>query len=891
MAEYEHKKIEAKWQKKWSEAKIFQSAEDPKKEKYYVLEMFPYPSGKLHMGHVRNYSIGDSFARYKRMCGSNVLYPMGYDAFGLPAENAAIKNKSKPADWTKKSMAEMTEQLSLLGLSYDWSRTVATCKPDYYKWNQWFFTKLFEKGLVYKKPAPVNWCPGCNTVLANEQVIDGKCWRCKAEIEPKNLEQWFFKITAYAEELLSDIDDKLENWPERVKIMQKHWIGKSTGTTFKFKVKDVDLVLETYTTRPDTMFGITFLVLPPESPHIETLVKDTKHEKPVMDFVKQAVKVSAIDRADETKPKNGVYTGRNFIDQISKKEYPIFVTDYVIADYGTGVVIGVPAHDQRDFEFAKKYDIPIKVVISPEGHELSPDKMLRAFIEEGVLVNSGKFNGWNNKEAMSAITEWATKEGFAYPSIQYKLRDWLLSRQRYWGTPIPIIYCDKCGAVPVPGEDLPVELPTDVKFTGKGNPILTSKIFSSCKCPKCGGPAKRETDTMDTFVDSSWYWFRYCDPKNGKLPYEKKAAEYWNPVDQYIGGIEHAILHLLYSRFFTKATRDLGLHKIDEPFTRLLCQGMVIKDGAKMSKSIGNVVDPGEIITKYGADTARCFILFAALPEKELDWSDQGVFAAYRFLSRIFTLFDTAKFKEGKIDTGKLNSKDLFILSKTHSTIRKVTECMENFQLNLALSSVMQLVNELTRYLKDSNSAVMFEGLKNVALLLSPFAPHLSEELWAKLGMKPFVSTADWPAPNEKYLDEAMELGEKVVQDTFSDVREVIKLIGKEPKKITLFIAPEWKYNVYNGVLDGKEIKDFMQDEKFKRHGKDLASYVQKLSKNRRELPKLLLTRAQVLSGFEEVKFTLAEELGCTVEVVKAEDSDNQKAKAADVAKPGIFVE
>ncbi|MFH1424360.1 MAG: leucine--tRNA ligase [archaeon] len=885
----DHKKIEAKWQKAWAEKKAFQVKEDPKKEKFYVLEMFSYPSGKAHMGHVRNYSIGDAYARYKRMSGFNVLYPMGFDAFGLPAENAAIQNKTHPKTWTEQSMADMTKQFKALGLSYDWDRSVVTCYPEYYKWNQLIFLKMLERGLAYRKASPINWCPKCNTVLANEQVENGKCWRCKAAVELKNLEQWLLKITDYADELLESIDG-LE-WPEQVKTMQRNWIGKSSGTVFKFKVKDVDLTLETYTTRPDTMFGITFLVLPPESPHIETLVKDTKHEEEVMEFVKKAVKVSAMDRTDETKPKNGVYTGRNFIDPISKEEYPIYVTDYVIADYGTGVVIGVPAHDQRDFEFAKKYDIPIKVVITPENHVLEADKMTRAFIEEGVLVNSGEFDGWNNREAMDAISEWATKQGFAYKSTQYKLRDWLISRQRYWGTPIPIIYCDKCGAVPVPEKDLPVKLPEDVKFTGKGNPMLTSDAFVNTTCPKCKGKAKRETDTMDTFIDSTWYFYRYCSPKFDKGPFDPKAVEYWLPVDQYIGGIEHAVMHLLYARFWTKALRDLGFCKIDEPFKRLLCQGMVIKDGAKMSKSFGNTVDPNEIIEKYGADTARCFILFAALPEKELDWSDQGVFAVHKFLSKVHTLFETAEFKSGKINVKKLRSKDLYVLSRVHSTVKKVTECMESFQMNIALTSVLSLVNDITKYSKDSNKEVMYEALTNTALMLSPFAPHLAEEMWAKLGEKDLVSLAKWPKPNKDYLDEVMELGERVVQDTFSDVREVIKLIEKDPAIITLFIAPEWKYEVYKGVKAGKEIKDFMADAKLKPFGKEIVGYVQKLLKKKHELAEKTLSRAQELQFFEESKAQLEEELKCTVQVVKAEDSDEPKAKSADVMKPGVFVE
>jgi len=885
---YNHKKIESKWQKAWEAKSAFKTTSKSKKKKYYVLEMFPYPSGYMHMGHVRNYAIGDAFARFKRMLGFNVLYPMGYDALGLPAENAAIKNKAKPREWTENSIKGMKAQQKALGLSYDWGREIATCNSDYYRWNQWLFLQLLKKGLAYKKAAPINWCPGCKTVLANEQVEDGKCWRCKSSAEIKNLEQWFFKITDYAEELLKDIE-KLEHWPERVKVMQKNWIGKSKGCVVKFPIVDSDKTIDMFTTRIDTLWGVTFLVLAPENPLVAELVEGTKYEKPVKEFVKKVVLQDKFMRTAEDKEKDGMFIGRYALNPATQEKIPLYLGNFVLMEYGTGAIIAVPAHDQRDFEFAKKYKLPIRVVITPEDHEIKADKMLRAYLDNGVLINSDEFNGWNNRESIDAIGEWLEKKGWGERTTQYKLRDWLISRQRYWGTPIPIIYCDKCGVVPVPEKDLPVVLPEDVKFGGQGNPIATSDKFVKTKCPKCKGPARRETDTMDTFVDSSWYWFRFCDPKNSKEMFDKNKAKYWLPVDQYIGGIEHAILHLLYARFFTKALRDLGLCTLEEPFKRLLCQGMVLKDGAKMSKSIGNIVSPEEIIEKCGADTARVFILSTALPEKELEWSDKGVEATYKFLKRVYELFESAKFSNKPV--GKLRSRDKYILAKVHSTIKKVTEYMENFQMSVAVSSLMELVTELNKYSADAKPEVMFEGLKQLTLLISPFAPHLAEEFWEKLGQKPFASLEKWPAPNKKYLDESFEQGEKLVRNTLADIRQVIELVGKEPEKVTLFIAPEWKREVYKGVRKGKQIKDFMQDEKFRKYGKDIAKIVPALMKKKEQLREKIMTQAGELKVFEESKSQMEDMLGCKVEIVKAEDSKEQKARVAGVEKPGVFVE
>ena len=787
--------IEKKWQKKWKESKIFNVDED-KKEKYYVLEMFPYPSGRLHMGHLRNYSIGDAFARFMIMRGFNVIHPMGYDAFGLPAENAAIKGKSHPAAWTEQTIAEMIKQQEVLGLSYDWRRMVKTCSPEYYKWNQWFFLKFLERGLVYKKKSPVNWCPGCKTVLANEQVENGRCWRCKSAVEVKNIDQWFFKITDYADELLSDLD-KLD-WPKRVKTMQRNWIGKSEGTLVNFHIKGSDDVIPIFTTRPDTLFGVTFIVFAPEHPKVMELVAGTEYEKKVKKFINKVVIEDRFTRTAEDKEKEGMFIGKYAINPLNGEEIPIYIANFVLLDYGTGAIMAVPAHDQRDFEFAKKYKIPIKVVITPKDKELKPEELKEAYVGEGVLVGSGKFNGITNTEAIKKINDYIEKNGYGKRTVQYKLRDWLISRQRYWGTPIPIIYCDKCGIVPVPEKDLPVELPTDVTFDGKGNPLKTSESFVKTTCPKCGGPARRETDTMDTFVDSSWYFFRYCDPTNDEAPFDKEKVKYWCPVDQYIGGIEHAIMHLLYARFFTKVLRDMGLVNIDEPFSRLLCQGMITKDGSKMSKSLGNIVEPKEIIKKYGADTARLFMLFTALPEKEFEWSDRGVESCFRFIKRVWKLVT-----EDALLSEKITNKDKYILTKLQRTIEDVTKKIAKFQFNLAIGSLMSFVNEVYKYKElPVNRDVYNEVIEKVLILLTPFTPHICEELWEKIGKKPFISLEKWPEPDETKIDEQVERMEEAVNKTVDDIKEIIKITKKKPKKVCLYVIPKeldyFKENLLN---------------------------------------------------------------------------------------------
>jgi leucyl-tRNA synthetase len=760
---YPHREIEPKWQSIWAEQDLFRSHIERGKTKYYVLTMFPYPSGKLHMGHMRVYTIGDALARFKRMCGFNVLHPMGYDAFGLPAENAAIKRNVHPRSWTIDCINEARRQQKLLGYSYDWHREVITCEPDYYRWNQWIFLKLYERGLAYRKLAPINWCEACNTVLANEQVIGGRCWRCEAPVTVRNLEQWFFKITHYAEELLEDID-RLEGWPEHVKIMQRNWIGRSEGTLVNFRIKGSDALLPIFTTRPDTLYGVTFMVFAPEHPMVAELVKGTPQEKAVQAFVDRVVIEDRFTRTAEDREKEGVFIGRMAINPLNGAEIPIYIANFVLLEYGTGCIMAVPAHDQRDFEFARKYGIPIRVVIQPPGETLSPETMKAAYVDPGVQVDSGPFTGMDSEEAKRAITDYVCNQNIGERCVQFKLRDWLISRQRYWGTPIPIIYCGDCGAVPVSEEDLPVTLPQEVRFAGRGNPLASSPEFVSTACPRCKKPARRETDTMDTFVDSSWYFLRYCDPRNEKAPFAPDSVRYWMTVDQYIGGVEHAILHLLYSRFFAKALRDLGLVKFGEPFDRLLAQGMVIKDGKKMSKSFGNVVDPENMIETYGADTCRCFILFAAPSEKELEWSDQGVEGCYRFLNRVWRFVQnnlerliagrTLFLADAEMATENEEDKDLFRLA--HLTAKRVTtDISERFHFNTALAAIMEFLNGLQAYRpgEDGTSRRLFYyATRNLILLLHPFAPHLTEELWRAIGNERSLLLEEWPGWDEAAL-------------------------------------------------------------------------------------------------------------------------------------------
>lgn len=754
--------IEAKWQKYWEENKTFKVEMDKDKPKSYVLEMFPYPSGNLHMGHVRNYSIGDVIARFRTMKGFNVLHPMGWDSFGMPAENAAIKHNIPPKKWTLENIANMTRQLKALGLSYDWDREVTTCKEDYYKWTQWFFELFYKRGLAVKKESAVNWCDTCNTVLANEQVIDGKCWRCDHEVVKKDLSQWFFKITDYADELLKDLD-LLPGWPERVKTMQHNWIGRSEGLEFSFEIPALNDTVAVYTTRPDTAYGVTFMALAAEHPLIKKICENNPKADEINAFCERVRNQSEIERTSSESEKEGVFTGVYCINPFTGRKVEIWVTNYVLYDYGTGAVMGVPTGDQRDWMFADKYGIEKIVTICPIGKELKLEEMTCAYEEkEGMLVNSGEFTGMEMHKAMSAIMDKAEAEGFGKRRVNYRLRDWLISRQRYWGAPIPIIYCPHCGEVLVPEDQLPVRLPEDVSFNaGAKSPLATSEEFVHCKCPKCGADATRETDTMDTFLCSSWYYLRYTDAHNDKMPFDKEFNNYWGPVDQYIGGIEHAILHLLYSRFFVKVLRDAGLVDYDEPFSNLLTQGMVIKDGAKMSKSLGNVVSPEEILSKYGADTARLFILFAAPPERELEWSDQGVEGSFRFLNRIWRIVQAFENvlaqKVTEYDHSNLSEADKDLRRVLHSSIKKVTNDIETrFNFNTAISTMMELVNALYAYkeaAKEPNAGLIYEAISDLIKMMSPFVPHITEELWrGAIDANSSVHEQSWPECDEEAL-------------------------------------------------------------------------------------------------------------------------------------------
>ncbi len=744
---YDFAEIESKWQSYWEKQGQHHVTEDSDKEKYYLLEMFPYPSGKLHMGHVRNYSIGDVLARYKTMKGFNVLHPMGWDSFGLPAENAAIKHGIHPDPWTRENIASMRDQLKTLGLSYDWQREEGTCLPEYYHWTQWLFLQLYKMGLAYKKKAAVNWCPSCNTVLANEQVIDGHCERCDSVVDKKDLEQWFFKITDYAQRLLDDID-KLGGWPNKVKIMQENWIGRSEGVEITFTTEDGEL-LPVFTTRHDTVFGVTYMVLAPEHPMVAKLIRGSAYEKPVQEFIRKVSRLSNIDRTSSELEKEGIFIGAYAINPMTGNKVPIWITNYVLYEYGTGAVMGVPAHDSRDFDFAHKYNHQIIPVIAPLNWDGS--EFAAAFEEDGVMVNSGQFDGMPNREAMVKMADYMEAKGIGKRVVNYRLRDWLISRQRYWGAPIPIVYCEKCGEQPVNETDLPVLLPVDVEFKPTGeSPLKTSPTFAKTTCPVCGGEAIREMDTMDTFVCSSWYFLRYCDAHNPEQAFDREKVDYWMPVDQYIGGVEHAILHLMYARFFTKALHDRGLVTVDEPFANLLTQGMVLKEGTKMSKTKGNVVSPEDIIKRFGADTARLFILFAAPPERDLEWNDTAVEGCYRFLNRVWRL--STQLMELADTAAKMPdqlSADEKELQRTvHTAIKKVGEDIsERFNFNTAISAIMEMVNSISDYAnKDGvSAAVLSEALDTLLLLLSPFAPHISEELWHLAGHHTSIHKESWP--------------------------------------------------------------------------------------------------------------------------------------------------
>ena len=760
--DYNIQKMEEKWQKIWEEEKAFQPCEDAQKEKYYCLEMYPYPSGKIHMGQVRNYAIGDVISRFMQMKDLNVIHPIGWDALGMPAENAAITQGIHPQKWTLDNISHMRGQLKRLGFSYDWSREVNTCLPEYYKWNQWIFLKMFDKDLAYRKKSKVNWCPQCQTVLANEQVIGEKCWRCDSLVKQKEMEQWFLKITDYAEELLSG-HGLLEKWPEHVLLMQKNWIGRSTGAHITFPLPDSSLSIEVFTTRIDTIYGATFMVLSPEHPLSQEMIADSKEKEKLQSWIQRNIETLRLKKDEGEVEKEGIDTGKKAINPFTGEEIPVWIANFVLMEYGTGAIMAVPAHDQRDFEFARKYSLPIKEVIVPE-EESPKGKLEEAFQDYGVVVNSGPFSGKPCEEAMEEMAQYAKDKGVGRKSVLYRIRDWGISRQRYWGTPIPVIYCQECGIVGVPYEDLPVLLPPEVEFTGEeGSPLENIESFVKTSCPKCKGEARRETDTMDTFFDSSWYYFRYTSAHAEKVPFNPQSADYWLPVDLYIGGVEHAILHLIYARFFCKFFRDQGLTVIDEPFPRLLAQGMVIKDGAKMSKSKGNVVDPDDMIEKYGADSLRLFILFASPPEKEFIWTDEGVEGCFRFLNRLWAIvienLDLFSEKANSPDE-EIGEEARKLRVKMHQTIKKVSEDIEKrYHLNTAISSLMEFYNQVKRdkdilIQSQEGKAILKESLESLILLLSPFAPHLCEELWEKTGHKTFLFRTPWPSYDPELASE-----------------------------------------------------------------------------------------------------------------------------------------
>ena len=812
--DYNFSELEEKWQERWEREGLYQVDEDDEREKYYALEMFPYPSGRLHMGHVRVYSIGDVMSRFKRMQGFNVMHPMGWDAFGLPAENAAIEHGNiHPHDWTWDNISQMKKQLKSMGLSYDWDREVATASPDYYHWTQWLFLQMYKNDLAYKKEAAVNWCPSCETVLANEQVVDGRCERCEEEVEDKNLAQWFLRITDYADQLIDD-HEKLDKWPERVKEMQKNWIGRSRGVRINFPVKDFQEELEVFTTRPDTIYGATYMVLAPEHPLVEDIIAESGRGDEIEKEVRRMKEQQEEERTSPESEKIGVNTGFKAVNPLSGEEIPIFIANFVLLEYGTGAIMAVPAHDQRDHDFARKYDINIRQVIEPAG-EKEIDIEEEAFEEYGELINSGRYSGLDSDEAFERIARDLEEAGLGQEETNYRLRDWLISRQRYWGAPIPIIYCDECGMQPVPEEDLPVELPYEVELEAGGqSPLVKEEEFVNTSCPECGGEARRETDTMDTFVDSSWYFLRYLDPDNEELPFTGEKVEDWCPVDIYVGGVEHAILHLLYARFFTKVVRDLKLADIDEPFDHYLAQGMVLKDGAKMSKSRGNVVDPLNILSQFGADATRLFILFAAPPKKDLEWSHEGIEGLFRFIKRIWNLVaensdelnSASSFRAVKLKAGDFQGEERELHRNLHETIQKVTGDIDERQsFNTAISSIMELTNEARDYAdggEDRDFDLLRSVIENILLMMAPFAPHFTEELWHRLDNEFSIHQRSWP----EYSSEALEKEEvEIVIQVNGKVRDrMMAPAGAGEKDLEERALKRDKIQKYT---DGEEVK------------------------------------------------------------------------------------
>ncbi len=869
------KKIEEKWQNEWEKNKIFQVSEDSKKKKFFNLEMFPYPSSTgLHMGHALNYTIGDIFARFKRMNGFSVLYPMGYDAFGLPAENAAIKAGEHPKKYTEKSIKNFISQQKVLGLSYDWDRIIITSSPEYYKWNQYLFLKFYEKGMVYRKKSAVNWCPKCSTVLANEQVHSGKCWRHEdTNVEIRQLEQWFIKTTNYAEELLEDV--KSLNWPERIKVMQENWIGRSYGTEILFEINKKKWLI--FTTRPDTIFGVTFMVVSAQHLNLAELVTSDRKED-VEQFIRKLKSVS--EKEFEDLEKDGVFTGSYALNPLTNEKVPVYAGNFVIAEYGSGMVMAVPGHDQRDFEFAKKYKIKIKVVIQPKNKKLNSDLMKEAYTEEGILADSGKFSGLENKKAKDEITKYLESKKLGKKTVNYKLRDWLISRQRYWGTPIPVVYCNKCGVTLVPEKELPVLLPENVKF-GAGNPLATNKEFVNAKCPKCSANARRETDTMDTFFDSSWYFLRYCDNKNTKEMFDRKKVSYWMPVDQYIGGAEHACMHLIYARFFTKALRDLGFLKIDEPFLSLFNQGMLHgSDGNKMSKSLGNVVNPVEMIEKYSADSLRLNLMSLASPDKDSIWNDTTLESSYKWVARLANFFSSVKIGKSSKRAG----------NKVHKTIKEATEDIKNFKYNLAIIKVRSLLDVF-----EEEKEVAKEDLGILLKLLHPVCPHITEELWNKLGNKNFISLESWPEYDKKKIDVTLDYSEELMLNLLSDIRYLTNLLKTQKiNKLTIIVSQKWKYGMFaefkKTFESTKNFSEIMKvlAQKFRQHAQEISKLLPKLIEKQ---PGIILNKEKELKFFNENKGKIEKEFNCKVVIEDADKFKNTKSNNALPGKPAIIIE
>lgn len=803
---YQAKELEAKWQRFWEEKGIFKTNPNPKR-KYYVLVMYPYPSGDLHMGHVKNYVIGDVINRYRKMQGFDVLHPFGWDAFGLPAENAAIAHGVHPEKWTKENIAISKKNLKLMGIGYDWDAEVTTCEPDYYRWNQWLFLKFYERGLAYRKEAYVNWCPRCQTVLANEQVVEGHCYRsaCAAPVEKRKLTQWFFKITEYAQRLLDDLD-KLKHWPENVKTMQRNWIGASAGIEVDFTLEHNGERLPIFTTRPDTLFGVTFMALAPDAPLAETIAQGTKYEKEVKEFIQRILKRTEVERSAVGVEKEGVFTGRYAINPMNGERVPIYLADFVLASYGTGIIMAVPAHDQRDFEFARKYNIPIKVVINPPGEKLNPAEMTAAYVAEGVMVNSGQFNGLNNIAGIAQISDYLVEKGIGRKTVNYRLKDWLISRQRYWGTPIPMVHCEKCGIVPVPENDLPVLLPKAVKdYTPKGKSVLAGvESFINTTCPKCHGKAKRDPDTMDTFVDSSWYFMRYCDPKNDQLPFDPKKVNQWLPVDEYIGGIEHACGHLIFFRFFTKVLYDMGMVAVDEPCDYLWMIGMVKWQGSVMSSSKQHGIWVGPFVEEHGADVARLTILFATPPEKEMDWSDELVIGVKRFMQRIIRLYEENKkiIQNSALKVGDLAEKERKLYIRLNQTIKKVIADTEAFQYNTAIAALMEFLNDLYAF-TDKQSSVFGFALSRFVLLLAPFAPHLAEELWHQIGNQETIFYHTFPDYDRQAI-------------SFDEMTIPIQINGKLRAKLTVPVGMA-EEEIKRLAFEDKKVLEYTTGKEVKR--------------------------------------------------------------------------